>query len=247
MLPAYVINLDRSPDRLAAMRREFSRVGVDFRRFSGVDAARFSPDELSSFFARRPSFTEEDRHPGNAGVLLSHLGVWRAIAGAGDEFAAVFEDDVHLASDLTALLRSADWIPEDADLVRLEANNAMVLRGGGRIAVAPKRKVFRAVSNAWGTADYVVSRRAAEKLASAPESLHIHADWMLFKPSRSPVAAGLVRYQVLPAVCVQDELLNGTRATLRTVAGHGGQKLSKRPRVLHWVLPNRKRPVPFLP
>ena len=35
-------------------------------------------------------------------------------------FAAVFEDDVHLAADIARLFSSVDWIPGDADIVRLE-------------------------------------------------------------------------------------------------------------------------------
>lgn len=247
MIPAFLINLDRSPDRLAAMHKEFGRVNVPFVRVAGIDAKRFTPDELTAYFAAR-SFSE-DRLPGDAGAFMSHLEVWRMIAEGDAGFGAVFEDDVHLASDLPTLLASPQWIPADADLVRLEANNKMVLRHGRRIEATPRRKVFRAMSSAWGAAGYIISRATAQRFVSLPASTHTHIDWFLFKPTRSPVAASLTRYQVLPTVCIQDQVLNGANSTMKSIVSHGIREPSA-PRdssVLHWIFPNKKRPVYFLP
>ena len=44
-MKAYVINLDRSPDRLALMRREFSRVGIEFTKFRAVDTIALPQEE----------------------------------------------------------------------------------------------------------------------------------------------------------------------------------------------------------
>ena len=127
MLPAFVINLDRSLDRLEAMRAEFGRVGVPFTRFPGVDTLGMPAAELEAFFNQRPGFEPHRRLPGDAGNFLSHLRIWETVAAGSEPVVAVFEDDVHLAADLPLLLGSADWLPPDADVVRFEANSRMVL------------------------------------------------------------------------------------------------------------------------
>lgn len=245
---AYVINLDRSPDRLAHVRQEFDRVGVPFTRLGGVDTLGWSEAEIEAFFHERPGFSAEERVPGDAGALLSHMKAWRAIAGGDEPVGAVFEDDVHLASDLAPLLSRTDWIPDDADIIRLESNSKMVLRGGRSIGCAPDRKLFRAASGTWGAAGYVLTRSAAARLADTPPEMHTHIDWLLFKPTRSPVAASLRCYQVLPAVCIQDHLLNGPNAQIRSIVSDGIRVVSQPKAVRRRLpLPWRKRPVPFRP
>lgn len=125
----------------------------------------------------------------------------------------------------------------------------MVLRAGRRIEAAPKRKLYRAASGTWGAAGYILTKDAAARLLEVPSTQHTHIDWFLFKPTRSSVAAGLTCYQVLPAVCIQDEYLHGTRATMRSVVSAGARVVAPPPRPKPWTgaIPGRKRPVPFKP
>ncbi len=245
---AYLINLDRSPDRLARMQAEFDRVGAAFTRFTGVDTLGWANDKAEAYFRDHPAFSSE-RLPGDAGAFLSHFGVWQAIAARDEAAAAVFEDDVHLAFDLTALLSASNWIPADADLVRLESNGKMVLREGRPVGVAPRRKLYRTGSGTWGAAGYVITRKAAVRLIRTAADLHTHIDWFLFKPTRSPVAASLCCYQMLPAVCIQDGYLNGSKAAVRSIVSHGVRTVVAAPgrSWLSRLLPHRKRPVPYVP
>lgn len=247
-MKAYLLNLDRSPDRLAMMQKEFDRVGVSFARLSGVDTRGWSSEEVEAFFRDR-SFSPEERLPGDAGAFLSHLAAWQKIAVGEDRAAAVFEDDVHLASDLAPVLSTADWIPADADIVRLESNSKMILRDGRKVGVASGRKLYRAHSGTWGAAGYIVTKGAAAKLAQVPTIEHTHIDWFLFKPTRSKVAASLVCYQFLPALCIQDDYLHGDKGEMQSIVSAGTRIVPKppKPRPWAWLLPYRKRPVPFRP
>jgi len=248
-MKAYLINLARSPDRLARMQAEFDRVGIAFTRFAGVDTLQWGKENVEAYFRDHPSFSPEDRLPGDAGAFLSHFGVWQTIASGAEPAAAIFEDDVHLASDVKALLSTTDWIPPDADVVRLESNSKMVLSEGRRIGVTPGRKLYRALSGTWGAAGYIITRKAAEHLVRTPASTHTHIDWFLFKPTRSPVAAGRRCYQVVPAVSIQDDYLNGSKAELQSIVSHGVRRVPLPPksRTLSWLFPHRKRPVPYAP
>ena len=80
-----------------------------------------------------------------------------------------------------------------------------------------------------------------------PIDQHTHIDWFLFKPTRSPVAASLVRYQIVPALCIQDHYLNGQQAQMRSIVSDGVRAVGRpfKPRPWNALIPRRKRPVPF--
>lgn len=248
-MKVYLINLDRSSDRMEHMRAECARVGIKPTRIAAVDGAQFPQGFLQDFACRRPRFS--NWKVGSAACFLSHVLVWKKIAAGGEEVAAIFEDDVHLAADTGAMLASGDWLPRNADLVRLESNSPMVLKGARRIAVCPDRFLYRAVSRAWGSAGYIVTKQAVRRLLDAPEDQHHALDVFLFDPAASPTAAGLKRYQVKPAICIQDELLHGRDSTLKSVIGNefpSFERLqSKKTNWLKRRWPRHKEPVPFRP
>lgn len=250
-IKAYLINLDRAGDRLAHMRGEFERIGLAFNRVSAVDGSLLDADVLDDFARNRIGVYPRRWKVGEIGCFLSHFDVWRQIASGGDEFAAVLEDDVHLAADLKNLLDTDQWIPADADLVRLEANQEMRLVERRRIDTVPGRSVFRAASHTWGSAGYIVSRRAAGRLTRTDPEFHCWLDVFLFHPEYSPIAAALRTYQVVPAVCVQDQvkddsptaLSSSIRADGRTPPGGSATLLNH----VLGMLPWNKRPVTFRP
>ena len=183
------------------MESELARAGVRFERIAGVDGTALSARTLDGFRRARPA---TEWLPGEIGCFLSHHEAWRRIASGEDDWAAVFEDDISVSPELGRLLAATDWIPGDADVIRLEANRAMRLSGGRAIPSVPRRRLFLARSGTSGAAGYLLSRRAAAELIEAPPALHTAADLFLFKPKLSPVAKTLRRYQVVPALCVQD-------------------------------------------
>jgi glycosyl transferase family 25 len=251
MLTAYLINLDRSPERLVHMEREFARIRAPFERVRAVDGVALGEAALAEFARTRTGVYPGRWLPGEVGCFLSHFAVWERIAAGEEEYAAIFEDDVHLAADLRPLLASPEWIPADADLVRLEANRKLQLRVGRRIAVATARRLHRVASWTWGSAGYVIGRDAAGRLVATAPEFHCWVDAFLFHPGRSPVASSLSRYQVDPAVCVQDQLLAGEPSGLTSVIGVDGRKpkvIKLTPSIrLKRLLPWKKRPVVFEP
>ena len=97
--PAFVINLDSRPERLAATLDGLRCAGfTDIRRFQAVDAR--DPDALRHAWSAcgAPRFAEWDeafrQFPGKQGCFLSHLGLWADIVANEMPFACVFEDDV---------------------------------------------------------------------------------------------------------------------------------------------------------
>ena len=249
-LKAYLINLDRSQDRLAHMQLEFGRARVDFERITAVDGAKLNAKVLEDFRQARTAATPQGWLPGEVGCFLSHFEAWRLIVANGDAWSAIFEDDLRVSPDLGRLLASTDWIPGDADIVRLEANRSMRLTNGRLLRAVPDRRLYRVRSGTPGTAGYIISRRACRWLIDTPPRLHTSLDVFLFKPKTSSVAKRLRRYQVVPAPCVQQSVLEGGEGQLksliknRNTRGRGYRKQSN-PILRLW--PIQRIAVPFKP
>ena len=79
LLKAYVINLDRSKDRLAHMREALGRARVEFERIAAVDGAALTRDalEISAGAARREA---RGLAAGRNRLLPEPLEAWRRIA-----------------------------------------------------------------------------------------------------------------------------------------------------------------------
>ena len=106
----YVVNLDRRADRLAAVTKQLGRVGVEFERFSAVDAA--SPDFLRYSWANSKVDKTRIKTPGALACLMSHANVICNAKMRGYSRIAVFEDDVVLHRDFANLIGAAtagDW------------------------------------------------------------------------------------------------------------------------------------------
>ena len=95
MLPesvaCYLINLDRSPKRMADMRSRLELLGIAFERVSGVDGMTLDDKEFASQ-------TRENRYykplrRGEVGCQLSHLKTLQAFLGSDARYALVLEDD----------------------------------------------------------------------------------------------------------------------------------------------------------
>ncbi|WP_164779940.1 glycosyltransferase family 25 protein [Mesorhizobium sp. M7A.F.Ca.US.011.01.1.1] len=189
-----VINLDRSPDRLAHVTAEFAKIGVSFERVRAVDALhRLGLAETS------PSLT-----PTEAACLMSHKVCWKIIADGDDAFGAIFEDDILLSDAAGPMLSDCGWVPADADIIKLETYLRKTVIGMRRNFVDRAFSVARLYSFHIGTAGYILSKQAARDLIV--RDLDAPADHVVFDPSL-PTSSSKTIYQILPALCVQSDIV----------------------------------------
>jgi glycosyl transferase family 25 len=205
MIKTYLINLNNSTARLERMQVEFSsRSLLDFCRISAVNA--YAPDVGDIHFLDRVS----SRGPwgpldGHArGCTASHLKAYQTFLSTNEEFAAIFEDDVFLAKDVSTWLENDYWIPADADVVKLERWRddrllVVISREGFDIN---DRTISRLYSKHSGAAGYIIRRRAAER-ALDNVAVNVPIDHLLFHPNVSKFSRSLKIYQVSPALCQQ--------------------------------------------
>lgn len=142
----YLINLDRSPERLVGMSLRLAELQLPFERVPAVDGMALSEDV---FVAQ----TRENRYykplrRGEVGCHLSHLEAMRRFAASGRKYALVLEDDAILQDTLPALLRDAIAQRERSDDPRL-AWDVLKLANGRR-----RRVDLAAVGTDWRLVEY---------------------------------------------------------------------------------------------
>ncbi len=230
-MKAYLINLDRSHDRLQRMQGQFAKAGLEFIRVPAVDGRVMEPEELAKI--KRNRGWEQPLSPSEIGCFLSHRRCYEQIVESGAKFAAVFEDDVTFSKNAQQFFASDDWIPDDVDIIKLETHGRKVLTGEPAAHVAGGFDVARLLSQNILSAGYIISGRCAAYLLERMNDAAAPMDHFLFTP-----ACGFFKelkiYQVSPVICGQ--------AGLESTLGAERQKDYQRPPVLYRIIRETKRP-----
>lgn len=224
----HVVNLERRPDRRAAMELQAARLGLSFDYVPAVDAAAMPERELRRNVRRGPL---GDLTNGDIGCFLSHREVWRRLLAGPDAHAVVLEDDAHLADDAATLLGNDGWVPAGEKLVKLERYGRSRILVGRQVADLAGRSGRRLYSKSAGSAAYLISREGAALALGASESFDVPVDHFLFNPSNSPLFAQLTPLHVSPAPVEQDRMLHSDlprdRAGLARLRRHFGRELGR--------------------
>jgi glycosyl transferase, family 25 len=204
VIPVYVINLARSPERRAWMEAELARADVEAVFVRAVDGHRFGARCGVPSRDPRPSKAE-------AALTLSHRKAWRALLASESLHAIILEDDVHLGRGFREMLEFG-WDGFGFDAVKLETMlyKVWVSRRG---EPAGERRLHRLGTEHLGSAAYVISRAGARKMLAETRGFRDSIDWTLF--GRQAIGEGLIKaFQLVPAVAVQDNLLPDPRSRL---------------------------------
>ncbi|MBX8784741.1 glycosyltransferase family 25 protein [Ochrobactrum sp. GRS2] len=161
-MKCYLINLDRAPERMARMSKMLSDLDIPFERVSAIDGQKFSQEELSDY--RSQGVAGFDLSAGDIACGATHLMIMRKIIAGADEYAAVMEDDIYVSADAKHYLCSDSWIPQDADLVKLETSLMVTTISCKRIKLNKTRYLSRLLSHHSGAALYIISRKAAKEI-----------------------------------------------------------------------------------
>ena len=193
-IPVYVINLDRSPERLAHMTAQLGRLGVNFERIRAVEGRELHNDYVAKFAPMAAS---------QIGCFLSHKLAWQKIAWGDAPYGIVLEDDIHIAPVFAEFARSADWIPTDADLVKLETMLTRVSTDTARLPGPASSRLARLRSLHPGTAAFVLSQKGARTLLEAFPDPVTAADGVIFGEKTLRL---ITTFQADPAPCIQDRV-----------------------------------------
>ena len=190
MLPVYVINLDRRPDRWAAMSAQLDRLGIEAARIPAIDRESLAGDPaLRSMGA------------GHVACARSHYRAMQALVDCGAPAALILEDDVEVGEEIPALISSLEWWPGGHGLVKLESAIAPDRRIwlGPAVGATPSGRALRPIMhNHLGAYGYLIDHDAAlEALETAPAT-PMPIDHLLFNLGNSHLAHSLAPLQMTP-------------------------------------------------
>ena len=229
MLPVFIINLDRRPDRWAAMSAQMDRLGIQATRIAAVDARMLAAQEDRRRTTGDIPFWRINF--GSAANMLGHSRAMIELLGSGAPAALILEDDAALAPDTPSLLESLDWWPSGAHIVRLEASllasprwhkAAPLWRSSGKTPSG--RGLHRLERWCAGSAAYLIDRSGAQIALAAFADPDHTVDKTLFDFRYSRTARRLRTVQILPAMARQREEAGTDQAAWRKAAELQGRK-----------------------
>ncbi len=97
-IPIYVINLDRSPNRLSYMDEQLSQVKMPFVRINAIDGRQIKPQVLQSYQqqSKRSWAHYAILSAGEIGCTLSWHNAWKIISNHKHKACIVLEDDIKI-------------------------------------------------------------------------------------------------------------------------------------------------------
>ena len=205
MLPAYLVNLDRRPDRLDFMRTQLDGLGLDWSRVSALDGRSASDGDFDPRIAREGHIIPMGL--GSQCFMQSFLNGLALFEASGREAALFFQDDVELSPELGAFAQNADWVPEHIGLVQFEKwveRRPEKLLGPaiGTLPVAG-RSLHPLYSRTGGAAAFMIRRSAAQMILHGSARFRFPADHLLFSPNVSPYFYDIGVAMILPGLAVQ--------------------------------------------
>lgn len=207
-IPLFLINLDRSPERLNAFCDQMKKLGLTYERIKAVDGCDISDEEVHRLLQNQSQALAVWER-GAMGCFLSHRKAWHTIVERELDWAFIAEDDVHIAK-AHPFFSDKSWIPSDADIVKAETHRQRVIMSQRLSQKIDGHSLRKLKSCHLGTGGYFLNASAARFLLSTTESACDPVDHMLFDPCLG-LFQQMTVYQIDPAICVQDFLLNNTQ------------------------------------
>lgn len=189
-LGIFAVNLDRSPDRWAAIGRHFGSLPWPLHRTPALDAHNdpaavlaergmsvvLPPDGVgwNPYRYRIFGLVEE-------ACLVSHMLAWRQFLASGHERGLILEDDAEPYGDFEGAVHALLTEGPAIDIVKLEG----IPSEGGRLAISIRplgrtNMLVRSLRPRSGGAAYILTRPAAERLLEAIGKLPMPVDDFLW-------------------------------------------------------------------
>ncbi|MCU0711346.1 MAG: glycosyltransferase family 25 protein [Pirellula sp.] len=202
-MKTYLINLDRSPDRLEFFSDQARMLGLAFERVLAIDGRSLPESTWKAIVDERFEFQPVNVY--EVAVFLSHKAIWERMIRDRVSMAAVFEDDAILAPQIVDTFRSIENAKLSFDVVKLETTLRSVVLKESHTCLASGETLHQLKSWHGGAAGYVISLQGAEKLSKATNLISDQVDQAMFNPL-SKISSSLKILQCKPALCIQKDL-----------------------------------------
>ena len=200
----FVISLKSAEDRKAHIREQFGEKDIPFSFFDAIEPHSI----LAQAEKINLTLCKNDLSQNELACLLSHVSLWQKAIDEKIPAIAIFEDDIHLSQDAELFLKDSNWLSHD--IVKTEKAYDKVFLDLDRTKVFNNKNFFlRRLKKAHlGAAGYILSYNGAIELVEylKKQDVFDHVDQMIFRKYISEQKLGV--YQLTPAICIQDCILN---------------------------------------
>ena len=198
----FVVNLDRSIDRMESATRQLNALGVDFERWPAVDGALLSDEERKAAVGFRWwCATGRKIRVGELGCALSHIKLYRKMIDENIPLACILEDDVKLAACLPDVLkRSETYLTSDVPTV-IQLSNWTDYESD--------KEEIRDSSQNNSTEAYVITQEAARRILKINMPIAVPCDhWQRF------ARLGNIRIcNIYPTACLKNDFWFGSMSS----------------------------------
>lgn len=163
------INLDRAPERRAAMLAEAQRIDIELQFVQAVDGRNLDLDEAKGYDREGRLRYAPDLRPNEVACVLSHRKALETFLASNASIAVILEDDAVLSEQLPSFVDEAKALPLAWDAINLE-------RRKGKPLPAPLAKFDSGIALhaspflSSGAAGWMYSRQGANKIVDSLDS-----------------------------------------------------------------------------
>jgi glycosyl transferase, family 25 len=192
VLKAFLINLNRSPKRLAQMAERLQRLDLLWQRVEAVEGRALNIHEHPHVSV--PGYMRKHGkrlNPAEVGCYLSHIKALEAfLAHPTAQFGLILEDDVSFCDDFLPTLNALMASTSAWDMVRLSGfHSGTPVRS---LYLTPERQLCVMLSRQTNSAAYLVNRKAASLMVKHLLPMELPYDHAFDKPWEMQLKARMV-------------------------------------------------------
>lgn len=207
---AYVINLQRRPDRREAIQAQLSPLNIEVSWVCAIDGSATDFLQKHEQDLKRTSI-----FPNEYACYLSHIAAWNALIMGPHPYAIILEDDALIAPDFSEVIAQLPALLDVTPVIRLGALQKQV--GHSIAKIRPHHRLLLPTKNLSGMQGYVLSKHGAQSLIDHFSSIN------------EPVDTSLDRYwqKSLPIAGISPVVVLHDRESPSDISG-GGRKNTSR-------------------
>ncbi|TPH05447.1 glycosyltransferase family 25 protein [Haemophilus haemolyticus] len=228
----YVISLSSASQRREHIIKEFGKHHIPFEFYDAITPSECLNQLIQTYL---PNLAHAKLSEGEKACFMSHYMLWKKCIDENLPYIYIFEDDVLLGEDAYSFLAEDEWLKErftsdDSFILRFETHLMPVEPDFERRKVIKKifrNREIRLLENFhYGTAGYIINYNAVIMLYDLFREIEINdikpIDVLMFNDFLK--SSKLNIYQLIPALCVQDTILNKDNASLNSMISRNKMK-----------------------
>ena len=203
----YILNLDRHKTRLQTLRQQLDNLGLSWERVAAVDAQQASEEELKEYTDATGPIPRMGA--GARACTTGHFNIWKKFLETDASVAFILEDDVRISERFPAFIEAAARFSNEVDILNFNRQNSK--REQKKLVVSKINPLIgdvfegkRLLGPHYGTAGYMITRSAAERLCNQIKRTNVPIDHLLFNPNVSEFNKSSLIYQAFPAMVEPD-------------------------------------------